>query len=1049
MTPQGLFPDDPVPLHHFASDVFYSSPQELVQQVAYSLSDKIFTYSPDTFELDQAVKRWRNDQSPNVFGFVPGVHPMETRLGAGAAALGYVFSPDFDISKRHVPQSIIASSGSLLYLRDAFSQLSLLHALTNPVAAHINAACYSGGVLASDYVTAMQISDELGFGLVSSLSHREMQSMALYATLLAKLSQPTLNVYDGLSSRDTVSVRSPFSNSTLQEAYEWVLEIASGNVMKHTDNEGKALIALNLLNSCLETSYRPFEYCGRRDATHVLVAFGTTEAELSGQIVRVLSDRGLKVGVVHVRLYRPFISEEFSAAVPESCRNILVLGQVDDQLSVEEVETHSLLYQDVIASMDFNLPNHSLQIRDGKYSRQTVWDLTSLWDRVVTFLGFQLSFEEPGWPSRQVQLSTWALDGSPAADVSSSLVQKAAGLPASRVHVHIGHDNLTQGGITKCDITIHGTVATGNSPAKATLAFVGSAKILEHFDVLKSVKPGGAILVALTGVKDDDLDRKLPANFRQALDGKNVHLWILDITASPLAANDQSLEAALAHFAASSVLKKYGVSLDDRLSEVFTKLKAEDIDSLQSEADQCLREVPPPESAEADDDASGKQVLGPRLKCNSFVPFDQADDESVARLEDWTAAAKGIVFKEAYEAKRSLRPDAGVTTSVVHVKEHRRLTPMYYDRNVFHIEFDIGGSGLTYAIGEALGIHAENDPQDVQQFIRWYGLEASKVVQIPSRESPEIFESRTIYQALAQNVDMFGKPPKRFYEALAEFAKDENDRKKLLTISLPEGTVDFKKRAEVDNITYADILQEFPSAHPAFADLVRIVGPLKRREYSIASAQHVTPTSVALLIVTVEWRDPAGRERFGLATRYLNRLRAGDPVTVSVKPSVMKLPAQSTAPIIMAGLGTGLAPFRAFVQERAYQKTVLGQPIGSVLLYLGSRHRREEYLYGEEWEAYQAAGVVTLVGKAFSRDQPHKIYIQDRMRQTMDEIRQAYFREEGSFYLCGPTWPVPDVTEVLQEAVERERKAQGARKVDGRREIETLKDAGRFVLEVY
>jgi sulfite reductase (NADPH) flavoprotein alpha-component len=163
----------------------------------------------------------------------------------------------------------------------------------------------------------------------------------------------------------------------------------------------------------------------------------------------------------------------------------------------------------------------------------------------------------------------------------------------------------------------------------------------------------------------------------------------------------------------------------------------------------------------------------------------------------------------------------------------------------------------------------------------------------------------------------------------------------------------------------------------------------------------------------------------------------------------MKLPAQTTAPIIMAGLGTGLAPFRAFVQERAYQKTVLGQPIGSVLLYLGSRHRREEYLYGEEWEAYQAAGVVTLVGKAFSRDQPHKIYIQDRMRQTMDEIRQAYFRDEGSFYLCGPTWPVPDVTEVLQEAVELERKAHGAKKVDGRREIETLKDAGRFVLEVY
>jgi sulfite reductase (NADPH) flavoprotein alpha-component len=1047
MTPQGLFPDDPVPLHHFASEIFYSSPQQLVQQVAYTLSDKIFTYSPETFELDQAVKRWRDEQSPNAFGFVPGVHSMETRLGAGAATLGYVFSPDFDITKRHVPQSIIASSGSLLYLRDTFSQLSLLHALTNPVAAHINAACYSGGVnsvLASDYVTAMQISDELGFGLVSGVSPQEMQSMALYATLLAKLSQPTLNVYDGLSSHDTFSAHSPFAKISLRETYQRVLDGASDNVMKHTDNEGKALNALNLLNSCLKTSYKPFEYHGRRDATHVLVTFGTAEAELSGQIVKVLNGKRLKIGVVHVRLYRPFISEEFNAALPRSCRNILVLGQVEDQLSVEDVETHSLLYQDVVASLDFISQNRSLRIQDGKYSRQTVWSLASLWDRAATFLGSEIGVEEAWKPnSNIVQLSTWTLDGSSVSDIWPSLVQKAASLPNSQIRVHTGHDNLLQGGITRCDITIRGTTTTPEL-STTTLAFVGSSKILEHFDVLGSVRQGGTIVVALAGVKDEDVDKKLPARFRQSLEEKNVQLWILDSSASPLAATSQSLEAGLADLAVSSLLKKYDLSFGPGVA----KLKAEDIDSLQSEVDQSLRQIAPTESEDVED-VPEKHILGSELKCNSFVPFDQAEDDSVGRLEDWTTAAKGIVFKEAYDTKQSLRPDAGVPTGVVHVKEHRRLTPMYYDRNVFHIEFDLGTSGLTYAIGEALGIHAENEPQDVQQFISWYGLEPNRVVQVPSRESPDFFESRTIYQALMQNVDMFGRPPKRFYEALAEFAKDESERKKLLTISLPEGTLEFKKRADVDNITYADILKEFPSAHPAFADLVRIVGPLKRREYSIASSQHVTPTSVALLIVTVEWKDPAGRERFGLATRYLNRLRAGDPVTVSVKPSVMKLPASPAAPIVMAGLGTGLAPFRAFVQERAYQKTVLGQTIGSVLLYLGSRHRREEYLYGEEWEAYQAAGVLTLVGKAFSRDQPHKIYIQDRMRQTIDEIRQAYFREGGSFYLCGPTWPVPDVTEVLQEAVELERKAQGAKKVDGRREIETLKDAGRFVLEVY
>ncbi|KAH3226917.1 sulfite reductase [NADPH] flavoprotein component [Aspergillus fumigatus] len=149
----------------------------------------------------------------------------------------------------------------------------------------------------------------------------------------------------------------------------------------------------------------------------------------------------------------------------------------------------------------------------------------------------------------------------------------------------------------------------------------------------------------------------------------------------------------------------------------------------------------------------------------------------------------------------------------------------------------------------------------------------------------------------------------------------------------------------------------------------------------------------------------------------------------------------------MAGLGTGLAPFRAFVQHRALEKAQ-GKEIGAVLLYMGSRHQREEYCYGEEWEAYQEAGVITLLGRAFSRDQPEKIYIQDRMRETLPEIIQAYIREEGAFYLCGPTWPVPDVTAVLEEAIATEAKNTG-KKVDTRKEIEKLKDEERYVLEVY
>jgi sulfite reductase (NADPH) flavoprotein alpha-component len=1030
----GTFPfSRPVALPTIAGSA-YSTAITLVQQVAYTLSDKIFAFSPETFDLDVAVKHWAQLQERNAYGFVPGVEALEVRPGAGSLALGYVFSPDFDISKRHIPQSIIASSGSLPSLRQSLDQLSLLYSLSNPFVGHISSAGYVGGEsagLTSDYTEALELADEIGLGLVSSASRQEVQHMSLFATLLSKV-LPTLHVYEGVTAgRETYLAHKLLDQASLATAFQSVLKQLASTESKHSDNEGKTIRLLNAFNGALRTQYRPFEYTGPADAEHVVVVFGTVEASAISQANSGLARNGHKIGTVNVRVYRPFIEEEFVQSLPKSVKSISVLGQVKDQLDVEDNGVHSRLYQDVLSALTFSaIAARNLSVKDTKYSTLQTWDNESVLALAERLAGFSVSSDIQAPHSDHVY-SFWSLNDSSSAtvprDVARLLAQSGVNIEYSTEH-----DNLLQGGASKADITLTSkTNAGGVSKAPASVAFVSSEKLLKEIDIPSNIRVGGSLLIALPSVNDEDLVKKVPEPTRIALLSRGIQLWILDTSVA-----DAALEASLVQ---QSFLKVSGL-----LGE------ASAIPSLADGLDKALRKYEIPDTwAEAENPDEKAAVLPKTLNNNSFLPFNRLEEEASANLEDWTIAAKGTVFKEAYGTETSVRPDVGVKTSIVHVKEHRRLTPLSYDRNVFHIEFDLGDSGLTYAIGEALGIHAENIQQDVEEFIRWYGLNPDEVVQIPNRDDPTVLENRTVYQSLMQNVDIFGRPPKRFYEALSEFATDENEKKNLLTLSLPEGATEFKRRAEVDTITFADVFVEFPSARPSFPDLVRIVSPMKRREYSIASSQHTTPNSVALLIVTVGWTDPQGRDRFGQATRYLNSLKVGAPVTVSVKPSVMKLPTKSTAPIIMAGLGTGLAPFRAFVQERAYQKHVLGQEIGSVMLYLGSRHQREEYLYGEEWEAYQAAGIITLIGKAFSRDQPQKIYIQDRMRQTQDELRQAYIRDQGSFYLCGPTWPVPDVTEVLQEVVEAELKAQGAKKVDSRREIETLKEDGRYVLEVY
>ena len=1035
----------------------YLTAQTLVQQVAYALSDKIFAYSAESFDLDVAVKYWQEQGEKNALGYQTGVSSLETRTGAGAIALGYMFSKDFDLKKRHIPQSIVASSSTLNYLRASLDQLSALYSVANPLTAHIAAVDYSANSsagLVTDYVSSLTLAEDLGLGLVCSPSVFETQHMSLFATLLSSV-LPTIHTYDGISvGRETARLVDTLDQTRLHNSYEAVLKAVSEVDKKHSDTAGRVLRLLQAFNDELGEDYKLFDYYGHQEAESVLVVFGTVEASLTAQVANALSKDGDKVGVVNVRVYRPFVEEAFLEALPKSTRRIAVLGQVKDEAAVLDPAEYSRLYSDVLASVQFAY-DRDVEVTDVKYSREQVWTPSNFLDAFR-----QIHAEKEGAEVRSYvdilntadvkQYSFWNLDQSSAANAPVVVGKLLSSDSSKNVFVRSGHDNLVQGGVTRTDIrNADYTIEAPYAVEQADVAFIGDIAILKEFDILNSVKPDSSIIVKLPGVKNEDIEKKLSPAFRKALVDKDVQLFVLDPLLSEAVAEDESLESFLTQLA---FLK---VAREDLLTSGLSKLAAingssEVFDKLTQQLESALREVEVPAAWGTVEEDVEPIRLPSDINVNSFAPFDRIEKEPPTLLKNWQIAAKGFAFKEAFGTANQVRPDLGVKTSIVHVKERRRLTPKNYDRNIFHIEFDLGDSGVTYAIGEALGIHAENDERQVDEFIKWYGLNPDEIVEVPSREDPNVLVNRTVYQSLLQNVDIFGRPPKRFYEALAEFADDEREKRELLQLLSAEGATEFKRRAEVDTVTYADILLEFPSAHPSFHDIVRIVSPMKRREYSIASAQHVTPNSVSLLIVTVNWVDPKGRDRFGQATRYLNSLKIGSPVTVSVKPSVMKLPTKTTAPIIMAGLGTGLAPFRAFVQERAYQKQQ-GHEIGEVLLYMGSRHQREEYLYGEEWEAYQDAGIITLIGRAFSRDQPQKIYIQDRMRESLTDIRRAYLEKEGSFYLCGPTWPVPDVTEVLQEAVEVEHKVKnvGAKKVDSRKEIEKLKDEGRYVLEVY
>jgi len=364
---------------------------------------------------------------------------------------------------------------------------------------------------------------------------------------------------------------------------------------------------------------------------------------------------------------------------------------------------------------------------------------------------------------------------------------------------------------------------------------------------------------------------------------------------------------------------------------------------------------------------------------------------------------------------------------------NRRLSGPESQKETRHHEISLAGSGLVYEVGDSLGVFASNDPALADEIIK--AIHANGDEQVPGADG----QLKSLRQALITDYVITQPASKEFIKAMVEKGGDGVDL--LRTLS-----TDPLRKKELEEYLYGLEFIDFITNHPSISwtpeELVKSMRKLQPRLYSISSSMKAVGENVHLTIATVRY-ETHGRKRSGVASTFFadrTTPETGVPVFVHTAKH-FRLPEDPSTPVIMVGPGTGVAPFRAYLQERKATGSS-----GKNWLFFGEQRKASDYLYEEELVAFQKEGVLTRLDVAFSRDQAEKLYVQHKMKEASAELF-AWLEAGAHFFVCGDgARMAKDVDAELQAIVIRE---GGKTPEQAAEYVEALKKSKRYKRDVY
>jgi sulfite reductase (NADPH) flavoprotein alpha-component len=421
-------------------------------------------------------------------------------------------------------------------------------------------------------------------------------------------------------------------------------------------------------------------------------------------------------------------------------------------------------------------------------------------------------------------------------------------------------------------------------------------------------------------------------------------------------------------------------------------------------------------------------------RLNLCVPGGKDTTRMLKALIEESSGGARAFDAEAYQAEvaaanapppRDLRPGYSRDNPVaVRLRSRRRLNAAASEKATYHIEIDLAETGIEHIVGDALGIYPENDPALVDAVIAAIGAPPDFPIM-----------GRILREVLIADLSL-GTPPDALLELISYITGGERRRKarQLAAGEDPDGDA-----ATLDVLA---TVEKFAGIRPDPEAFVESLDPLQPRLYSIASSLRTELGRIALTVDQVRYQV-AGRTRNGVGSSWLaERASLGTSMKAYIQRAPhFRLPDDDAAPIIMVGPGTGIAPFRAFLQERKERGAK-----GPAWLFFGHRREAEDFFYADELRQLRAEGVLRKLSLAWSRDGETKAYVQHRMMEEAEELWDWLF-DGAHFYVCGDAQHMAvAVEDTLAEIVAD----YGNREMDAAKAyIENLKKAGRYHADVY